>query len=116
MDADELHLCKILIENVTLSVKCGSTIGDHFTTQKGIAQGDCLSAIFFILYPSKAMNYHPHLHDHQYAVPQNLQKENQQHLQDHNYDMSEKKINELYHKAIEIAVQYADDCGYAILS
>ena len=30
--------------------------------------------------------------------------------------MSEEKINELYHRTLEIAVQYADDCGYAIVA
>ena len=30
--------------------------------------------------------------------------------------MSEHKINEPYHKAMEIAVSYTDDCGYAIIA
>ena len=61
MEKDELHLCKILIEDVQLSVRVGKSTSQPFFTQQGIAQGDSLSAIFFILYLSKAMNYHPHL-------------------------------------------------------
>ena len=30
--------------------------------------------------------------------------------------MSEENLNNLYHKALEISVQYADDCGFAIIS
>ena len=116
MERDELHLCKILIEDVQLSVRVGKSTSQPFITQQGIAQGDCLSAIFFILYLSKAMNYHPHLQDHSYAIRTDLQKETPSHLQDHTYDISESKINALYKEALEIAVQYADDCGYAIIS
>ena len=47
LDKDELHLIKILIEDVTLQVKIGKTTvtGEEITTNIGVPQGDCLSPI-----------------------------------------------------------------------
>ena len=47
---DELHLMDILINDVTLKVKIGNETGDEFTTEKGVCQGDCISAVMFIFY------------------------------------------------------------------
>ena len=59
----------------------------------------------------------PHLSDHSYAMRKDLQMEPPpKHLEEHDYQMSEENLNNLYHKALEISVQYADDCGYAIIS
>ena len=117
VEADELHLCKLLTEDVQFSIKVERETSEAFTTKKGIAQGDCLSAIFFILYLSKALGFKPHLSDHNYAMREDLQTEPlPEHLREHDYQMSEEKINELYHRTLEIAVQYADDCGYAIVA
>ena len=113
---EELHLCKLLIEDVQLSIRCGCETGEPFTTKQGIAQGDCLSAIFFILYLSKALGHKPHLQDHNYCNPEDITKPTPTHMEDHDYDISERKLNELYRRSMEISVQYADDCGYAIVS
>ena len=76
-----------------------------------------MSAILFILYLAKALGHKAHLQDHTYAIRDDLKCDPlPTHLQDHSYQMTEQKINELYHRAIEITVQYADDCGYAIIS
>ena len=56
LDKDELHLCRLLIEDVKLCITCGKEKGEYFTTKKGICQGDCLSAIFFIIYLAKALS------------------------------------------------------------
>ncbi|MCP3927643.1 MAG: hypothetical protein GY705_00905, partial [Bacteroidetes bacterium] len=48
LEPDELHIMKLLIENVKYKIKVGKTIGEAFDTTLGIAQGDCLSAILFI--------------------------------------------------------------------
>ena len=57
------------------------------------------------------------LQDHSYAIRDDIKCDPlPEHLKEHDYQMTEEKINQLYHQAIELAVQYADDCGYAILS
>ena len=53
---DELHIIKLLIEDINLIVRCGNTYGATFNTNTGVPQGDCLSPIFFILYLAKAIN------------------------------------------------------------
>ena len=75
VNQDELHLCKLLIEDVQLSIRVKKETGEAFTTKQGIAQGDCLSAIFFILYLSKALGFMPHLSDHSYTIRKDLQME-----------------------------------------
>ena len=49
VDDDELHLLKLLLNDFELTVRCGSTKGIPFKTNRGVPQGDCLSPIFFIL-------------------------------------------------------------------
>ena len=117
LNPDELHLCKLLIEDVELCVKVENESSEPFTTKQGIAQGDSLSAIFFILYLAKALGFKPHINEHSYAIREDIKCDPlPEHLADHSYQMTEQKINELYHKAMELAVQYADDCGYAIIA
>ena len=55
LEADELHMMTILVEDVTLRVKIGKTIGEAIKTNIGIPQGDCLSPILFILYLTEAL-------------------------------------------------------------
>ena len=47
VDDDELHLLKLLLDDVELTVRCGSTKGIPFKTNRGVPQGDCMSPIFF---------------------------------------------------------------------
>ena len=60
LDDDDLHMMKVLVENVKLKVKIGNEIGNDIHTNIGIPQGDCLSAIFFIVYLAEALK--PILH------------------------------------------------------
>ena len=55
LEADELHMMKILVEDVILRVKIGKTTGEAIKTNIGIPQGDCLSPILFILYLAEAL-------------------------------------------------------------
>ena len=55
LEADELHMMKILVEDVILRVKIGKTTGEAIKTNVGIPQGDCLSPILFILYLAEAL-------------------------------------------------------------
>ena len=85
LEEDELHLIKILMEDVRLAVRVGKEPGKQFKTNIGIPQGDCPSPILFTLYLACALSYDsdnkeeienhpelpPHLRDHCYS---NLQR------------------------------------------
>ena len=51
----ELHIMHLLINDVIFNVKIGETIGENILTAAGICQGDCLSALLFILYLGHAI-------------------------------------------------------------
>ena len=51
----ELHITKILIQDVSLKVRIGKETSEEFTTKMGVPQGDCLSPILFTLYLAKAL-------------------------------------------------------------
>ena len=90
---DELHLVKILIQDVQLSVKVGDKVGRVFTTNVGTPQGDCLSPTLFTLYLAKALKEcDPHstdavINDHTYCKPFNptLKQIPENILRDHTY-------------------------------
>ncbi len=50
IDKDEIHMIKILAENVKLTVRIGNNLGNKITTNIGVPQGDCLSLILFIIH------------------------------------------------------------------
>ena len=54
MTPDELHILSILTNLPKIKVKINQTTSIEFITQVGIMQGDCLSAILFILYFSES--------------------------------------------------------------
>ena len=82
LEPDELHLVKVLIEDVKLAVRVNGRTGKSFTTNIGTPQGDCLSPILFTLYLANAMkdttdtpvtrenhpNLAPHIRDHCYST------------------------------------------------
>ena len=117
IDTDELHMVKILLEEVEIAVKCGNEIGVSFKTNSGVPQGDCLSAILFILYLSKALQINPQLQDHNYSKPENHKpQEIPKEIMEHDYRIPNEIIFELENKSMIIPTQYSDDCGYIIIS
>ena len=117
IEPDELHLVKILLEQVEYSVKVGNSVGEPFQTTTGSPQGDCLSALFFILYLAKALGFEPHTKDHAYALPRYLENKTPEEVQEHDYPIPPMKVYELSKtQTLNIDTQYADDCGHAIIS
>ena len=55
LEHDELHILKLLIENIEFTVRCGKVDGIPFKTNLGTPQGDCLSPILFIFYLANAL-------------------------------------------------------------
>ena len=113
LEADELHIARLLLEDVSLTVRCGSTYGDIFTTTIGTPQGDCLSPILFTLYLAKALKDEEKKpeHDHTYSL---IHQEKPEH-EEHPYSkMSQrnttKKEEEQTFTCIDL--QYADDLNY----
>ena len=109
VDEDELHMLSILIKDVHLQVRCGQTLGDIFTTNIGVPQGDCLSPVLFTLYLAKAMENNSDSNsnsDHTYCK-QNVPTEDilPSHITDHNYTIK-RDTNVLINQ------QYADDIGW----
>ena len=50
LDDDEIHLLSKITNLPEIKVKIRDIVGESFLTNTGIMQGDCLSAILFILY------------------------------------------------------------------
>jgi len=48
LEKDELHMLKILVEDVSLRVRIGKSIGNEINTNIVVPQGDCLSSIVSI--------------------------------------------------------------------
>ena len=98
LEPDEYHMLSILILDVRLKVKVGDQEGEEIITEVGIAQGDCLSAILFILYLAITLNgEEPTViptehHDHTYYVPQKncINTVIPTEHQDHNYYVPQK--------------------------
>ena len=59
LEKSEIYLMHLLINDIIFKVKLGEQIGTDIHTNVGTCQGDCLSAIFFILYLAKAMEKIP---------------------------------------------------------
>ena len=51
----ELHMMHILTNDITLNVRLGDKTGRNINTSVGICQGDCLSALLFIIYLASAI-------------------------------------------------------------
>ena len=110
VNKDELHIFKILIEDVVIQVRNEKTLGQEFITNIGVPQGDCLSPILFTLYLAKGMNMKTNdkvIDDHTCYTKANVNSESlvEKHMEDHNYT---KKINSI--KTIDL--QYADDLSW----
>ena len=56
----ELHMMHILINDVNLNVRLlGNNVGENITTSVAICQGDCLSALLFIVYLASSIKLLP---------------------------------------------------------
>ena len=86
----ELHIIKLLIENVRLIVDVSGHRGEAFTTNVGTPQGDCLSPVLFTLYLAKTLS--------KIKETPGLPRE----VQDHSYA-------EYTDSGVLINLQYADD-------
>ena len=49
LDQAELHLIKLLVEDVELKVRVGKETSEPFKMKMGVPEGDCLSHILFTL-------------------------------------------------------------------
>ena len=111
LDPDELSIMNILLKDVTLQVKNNKTKGQTFTTTFVIPQGDCLSAILFILCLSNTLSAKmpTHQYDHNYNSAHNVFLTHIEHLDDRNYCIKQDK-NTITNYIID--QQYADDIGF----
>lgn len=101
LDPDELHLLDILINDVKIRVRVQDKFSsEDITTNTGIVQGDCLSAVLFIYYLAAALTPQQPI-DHNYALPPELEIRPAC-LSDHNYNIQKQNY-------FEIAPKYADD-------
>ena len=83
LERDELHMMKLLIQDVQFIVRCGIHTGEPFTTNIGTPQGDCLSPILFILYLAEALGSGEHaVQDHDYCLPPEHSTINEQYADD----------------------------------
>ena len=55
LNPGELHIIKVLIEEVKLLVRIENVYGETITTNTGTPQGDCLSPVLFTLYLARAL-------------------------------------------------------------
>ena len=114
----ELHLLKLLLDKMELTVKCGNTFVERFETNQGVPQGDCLSPILFILYLAKELEHQPHqphLLDHCYAKPEYLSTPEPTVLLEHDYYTNKQQLYEISKQVLTIDTEYADDVGKNIL-
>ena len=86
-------MMSILLNVVTLNVRAGKELGDHINTEVGITQGDCLSAVLFIIYVAKSKIPNIQCLEHNYASIE--QCENvipEEHKHNDYYRKTEKKL------------------------
>ena len=67
--------------------------------------------MLLVMYLSKTLGFKPQLRDHSYTLPESLNEKIPQHLEEHNYTLTEEKIHEKHKESLMIPMQYADDCG-----
>ena len=98
LTSSELHMMHLLVNDVILNVRIGSKRGEDILTAIGICQGDCLSALLFILYLAYAIKPLP-----THIQPQDYQQTMWSAL-DWIIDRDARKIN--------IDPKYADDITF----
>ena len=113
---DELHALMLLLDETQLTVRCGHTTGEYFKTNRGVPQGDCSSAILFILYLAKALRFTPQTNEHSYTKPEYLQIPEPSILHEHNYYIPKEIVHQKMKHCLTIDTEYADDIGKIIVS
>ena len=120
LNQDELHIMKVLTEDVTLQVKIEEELGEEIITDTGVPQGDCMSALLFILYLAQALKPEQSTEDqeHNYAKPrQNIViKEKTTVEQDHAYAYNLPHLTSERRENLTLEGQYADDMFTITLS
>ena len=64
LEPDEMHMVSILNSDVVLKMNVGKEVGEHIKTQVGIAQGDWLSAVLFVIYLAKSFTHNSECMEH----------------------------------------------------
>ena len=102
LNAGEMRLMEILINDVILNVRIGKNTGKEINTEIGIAQGDFLSAVLFIFYLS-------------IALEKEEEEAEEKVKEDHNYGMYWSDLDWIINKDlhnVKIDPKYADDITY----
>lgn len=109
LEPDELHLVKILIEDVQITVKTNNTKGKPFITNIGTPQGDCLSPTLFTLYLAKTLK------EGEPKMPDTLIYDHSYYLT-HEHLISRAETDHTYSKhpgrGFMTELQYADDISW----
>ena len=124
---EELHLLNLLVNDVSIKVRVGQETGEEINTLLGIMQGDCLSAILFIVYLAQVMtpSMPTHQAEHSYAVnallyPVPTSPKKPIHQEDHSYASKPRPTsrNKTLHqrKPFMIDPKYADDITWLAVS
>ena len=97
LNPDELHMIYILLNNTKLQIRYDGELGETFTSDVGVPQGDGLSPILFTLYLAKSLGptskyLQQTLSDHCYASATHIPEKAKQKLQkrqttDHTYSI-----------------------------
>ncbi len=117
LEPDELHMIAILLKNVSLTVRIKKTLGEKFTTNVGVPQGDCLSPVLFTYYLAKALKEEekdeiPIPEDHSYCKKDFIRRDDIEPsvLVDHTYSRIPS------YQPFTLSQQYADDIGWISVS
>ena len=115
INKDELNLANTLLKDVTIQIKNDNSLGQTFTTNIGIPQGDSASAFFFITYLSEALKDRPitQQHDTQ-TINQNTRQRPKRTLKRPAYlsDYKTQDNTQTNNGDYKQDQQYADDLGY----
>ena len=115
IDRGELNLVNTLLKDVTIQIKNDNVLGQTFTTNIGIPQGDSASAFFFITYLAEALKQNPNSQpqDTQTADQKTGQRPQRKHKKPaHLSDYITSETKQTNNKEYQHDQQYADDLGY----
>ena len=118
---EELHLLNLLVNDVSIRVRVHKETGEEINILLGIMQGDCLSAILFIVYLAQIITPKMPIHpsDHSYAKyvrlnPVPISPRKPAHKEDHSYASKPHSSN--HRKPFMIDPKYANDITWLTVS